>query len=136
MNAMRTVVLSLVLAAAAGFAPVNSFARVVINEVMYHAPDDLDDLEYIELFNSSDAAVDVGGWSLAKGVKVKFAPGTKIGGKGFIVVARNAKRLADYYGIQPLQVFSQKLKNNGERGLVLHRGGIGGRARPLSPSGR
>ena len=40
---MRTVVLSLVLAAAAGFAPVNSFARVVINEVMYHAPDDLED---------------------------------------------------------------------------------------------
>ena len=120
---MRTVVLSLVLAAAAGFAPVNSFARVVINEVMYHAPDDLDDLEYIELFNSSDAAVDVGGWSLAKGVKVKFAPGTKIGGKGFIVVARNAKRLADYYGIQPLMVFSQKLKNNGERIELLDGGG-------------
>lgn len=115
MNAMRTVVLSLILAAAAGFAPLNSSGRVVINEVMYHAPDDLEDLEYIELFNSGDASVDIGGWSLAKGVKVKFAPGTKIGGKGFVVVARNAKRLAEFFGVQPLLIFSQKLKNNGER---------------------
>ena len=112
---MRTVVLSLVLAVAAGFVPLNSSARIVVNEVIYHSPDDLEDLEYIELYNSGDAAVDIGGWSLAKGVKVKFAPGTMISKKGFVVVARNAKRLADYYGIQPLMVFSQKLKNSGER---------------------
>src|SRR5437762_5806420 len=36
-------------------------ARVVINEVFYHAPDDIEDLEYIELHNSSDQPVDLSG---------------------------------------------------------------------------
>lgn len=122
LNAMRTFFLTLAFAAAA-FVPQNISARVVINEVMYHAPDDLQDLEYIELFNSGGEAVDIGGWGLAKGVKVKFPAGTKIAGKGFLVVARNPKRLSEYYGIQPAAVFSQKLKNDGERIELVDAGG-------------
>ena len=111
---MRTLPLTFALLAAA-LVPLNISARVVINEVMYHAPDDLEDLEYIELYNSSAEAVDVSGWSLAKGVKVKFSPGTKIGPKGFVIVARNTARISENFGIQPLAVFAQKLKNDGER---------------------
>jgi hypothetical protein len=119
---MRTLVLSLALIAAT-VSPLSLSARVVINEVMYHAPDDLEDLEYIELYNSGGEAVDMGGWGLAKGVKVKFPAGTKIGPKGFVVVARNAARLNEYFGIQPLMVFSQKLKNDGERIELVDGGG-------------
>lgn len=90
-------------------------ARVVINEVMYHAPEDLEDLEYVELYNSEAAPVDIGNWSFTKGVKLRFPAGTKIPGNGFIVVARNADRLREFYKVQAAGVFAQKLSNDGER---------------------
>src|SRR5689334_18050981 len=77
-------------------------ARVVINEVMYHPPDDLEDLEFIELHNSGAQAVDIGGWALAKGVKLTFPPGTKVAPKGFVVVARSAERMREFYSLAPL----------------------------------
>jgi hypothetical protein len=39
---------------------------VVINEVLYHAPDDLDNLQFIELHNPGDAAIDLAGWKLGR----------------------------------------------------------------------
>ena len=44
----RVAVLLMALVAACGPAR----ADVVINEIFYHAPDDLDDLQFIELHNS------------------------------------------------------------------------------------
>ncbi|MBL9174864.1 MAG: hypothetical protein JNL10_15105 [Verrucomicrobiales bacterium] len=32
--------------------PLRGGAQVVINEILYHAPDELDDLQYVELFNA------------------------------------------------------------------------------------
>lgn len=37
---------------------------VVINEIFYHAPDDLTDLEYIELLNAAAESVDLSGWKI------------------------------------------------------------------------
>src|SRR5947208_3088969 len=119
---MRTPLLCLALICSA-FVAAPARARVVINEVMYHAPDDLEDLEYIELFNSGAEAVDISGWGFAKGVKLKFPAGTRIAPKGFVVVARNADRLREFYGMQPLAVFAQKLNNHGERIEVVDAGG-------------
>src|SRR5687768_5752581 len=102
---------------------VSAPARVVINEVMYHAPGDLEDLEYVELFNSGAEAVDVSGWGFSKGLKVKFPAGAKIGPKGFVVVARNADRLKEFYAFTPAATFTQKLKNDGERIELVDAGG-------------
>ena len=44
-------------------------AKVVINEIFYHAPGELEDLHYVELLNDSDSATDLGGWSLGKGIE-------------------------------------------------------------------
>jgi hypothetical protein len=41
--------------------------KVVINEMMYHPPNDLEELEYVELYNPGDAPVDLSGWSLPEG---------------------------------------------------------------------
>ena len=35
--------------------PLRVSAQVVINEILYHAPDDLDDLQYVELHNTGTA---------------------------------------------------------------------------------
>ena len=53
--------------------PATLRARVVINEIFYHAPDDIDGLAYIELHNTEEDPVDLSGWSFTRGVKVTAA---------------------------------------------------------------
>ena len=90
-------------------------AGVVINEVFYHAPDDIEDLEYIELHNSSDQPVDLSGWMFTKGIKFKFAPGTRFEGNGFLVLCRNRDRFAEFYDAPVAGIFNERLSNKGER---------------------
>ncbi len=102
-----------ILALLAGL-PINATARVVINEIFYHAPDDIEDLEYVELYNSADETVDLSGWSLAKGIKYSFSQGTRIAAKGYLVLCRNRDRFKEYYNAPVEGVFSQPLSNKGE----------------------
>ena len=88
---------------------------VVINEVMYHAPNDIDDLEYIELHNTGAEVVDLGGWQFTKGIKFQFSAGAKIAGNGYLVLARNAARFQEFYQFPPAGVFNEKLSNDGEK---------------------
>src|SRR6266496_593785 len=95
--------------------PPAAHARVVINEIFYHAPDDVEDLEYIEVHNSSDQPVDLGGWEFTRGIKFKFPPGTQIKAKGFLVLCRNRERFKEYYDAPVAGVFDRPLSNKGER---------------------
>jgi hypothetical protein len=56
----------------------NPIAHAVIDEIMYHPPDSND--EYIELFNPTDAAIDLsnayGGWRLDGAAEYVFPVGT------------------------------------------------------------
>lgn len=90
-------------------------ARVVINEIFYHAPDDIEDLEYLELHNSGDQAVDLSGWAFTRGMKFKFPPGSRIEAKGFLVLCRNRERFKAYYNAPIAGVFDRPLSNKGER---------------------
>jgi hypothetical protein len=90
-------------------------ARVVINEIFYNAPDDLEDLEYVEIYNSGDKAIDLTGWAFTKGIKFKFRTGTQIDAKGFLVLCRNEERFKQFYNAPIAGVFTQKLSNKGER---------------------
>ncbi|HTD87757.1 MAG TPA: lamin tail domain-containing protein, partial [Candidatus Binatia bacterium] len=89
--------------------------RVVINEIFYHAPDEIKQLEYIELHNSGDEAVDLSGWGFTKGVRFKFDPGMEIPAKGFLVLCRNKKRFSEFYNTPVAAEFKSKLSNKGER---------------------
>src|ERR1700676_2796101 len=57
-------------------------ADVVINEIFYHAPDDLDDLQFIELHNTGAKAVNVAGWRPPRGVKHAFPANATIEANG------------------------------------------------------
>jgi len=61
-------------------------AAVVINEIFYHAPEDLDELQWVELHNTGDAAVDLAGWSI-KELAYTFPKETQIaaGGEGGVL---------------------------------------------------
>jgi len=90
---------------------------VVINEIMYHAPFDLDELQYIELFNRGSAEVDLSGWSLTKGIKYDFPDKTRLAAGGYLVVCRKAELLrANYGGNMPvIGGFCGRMSHHGER---------------------
>lgn len=70
-----------ILAAATCMVPSTAGAGVVINEVFYNAPGDLN------LYNDGDAPVDLSGWKLDGGGIFVFPAATKIGADEYVVVA-------------------------------------------------
>ena len=74
----------------------SAFAQVVINEVHYHPAtaavlqgEDPARLEFVELYNSGAAAVDLSGWSIGSAVQFTFPGGTLLASDAYIVVARD-----------------------------------------------
>jgi hypothetical protein len=90
---------------------------VVINEVMYHAPLDLDELQYVELFNRGTAEVDLSHWSFAKGIKFTFPDKTRLAAGGYLVVCRKKEMVLANYGrnLSVMGDFSGKLSHGGEK---------------------
>jgi hypothetical protein len=102
------------------FPPSDSLAAdtdVTLNEVMYHAPQDLDELQYVELFNRGGTAVELTKWSFTKGAKFEFPPNSRIDPGGYLVVCRNLGVFARYYGsnVVPVGAFTGKLGRGGEK---------------------
>jgi len=89
--------------------------RVVINEIYYHAPAGIDDLEYIELHNAGDQPVDVTGWKFTKGIELELPLDTRLEPRGYLVVCKNLPLLRRYFNATAAATFEQSLKNEGER---------------------
>ncbi|MEO6033657.1 MAG: lamin tail domain-containing protein, partial [Verrucomicrobiota bacterium] len=92
---------------------------IVINEIMYDPISGDDDDEYVELYNRGTNAVDLAGWKFVAGIDFTFPTGAIIGAKGYLVVARNARRLmTNYLNLSSANLFGNfggKLSNSGER---------------------
>lgn len=99
-------------------APVK-IADVVINEIMYSPISGDADDEFIELYNRSGAAINIGGWRLQDGVSFTFPAGTMIPAGGFLVVGNNATNLIANYpqlnSTNTLGNYGGTLGNGGER---------------------
>ncbi len=107
---------SALLAALALSAATAASGRVVINEIFYHAPRGIENLEYVELHNAADDAVDLGGWKFSKGLKFTFPAGARIDAGGFVVLCRDEVRFHEHYPNIPVAgTFTSKLSNRGER---------------------
>jgi len=105
----------LFLALLVAFAPCAAAAGVVINEIFYNAPDDLDDLQWVEFHNAAEQLVALGGWTLDDGKVYTFPPNTTLDAKGYLVVALNTKRFAEFYSDRALGPLQRPLKRGGER---------------------
>ncbi len=90
---------------------------VVINELMYHPPEDSDDLQYLELHNPEAVPVDLGGWKLAGGIRFEFPEGASLPPGGYLVVAKDREALRLRYGggFPSIGDFSGRLSHRGER---------------------
>lgn len=65
-------------------------AQVLITEIMYNPPESGQDfLEYIEVYNRGNAAIDLSGWSFSKGVAFVFPQGTVLQPGQYTVVCED-----------------------------------------------
>jgi len=100
---------------------------VVISEIMYAYPGDTNGyLEFIEIYNPSNAAVSLENWGIVKGADFEFPAAAVLPATGVVVVVSfdpqtNAQRLAEFraaYGIDGsvnlLGPFGGRLDNRGE----------------------
>ena len=88
-------------------------ADVVINELMYAPASELDGDEFLELKNAGQTAVDLSGWCFS-GITLCMPAGTTIAPNGFLVVARDAARFTQTYGVTADAVYTGGLSNGGE----------------------
>ncbi len=96
-------------------APATVRPGIVINEVFYSAPDDLEDLQWIEVYNDGDAGVDLSGWKLDAGAVFAFPIATKIGAHEYVVVALDPGKFTESYGSSAMGPLKRPLKRGGEK---------------------
>jgi len=108
MNAIRALLIAFVFVNPA-------LAGVVINEIMYHAPEDLEGVQFIELHNLGEAPVDISNWRITKGLRHQFPAGTSIPADGYLVICKDAKLFQKYYEFEAAGVFAGSLNRNGDQ---------------------
>jgi spore coat protein CotH len=104
----------------------SSYAGVVINELQYNPESGDSNDEFIELFNTDLAAVDLSGWSFGKGVKFTFPAGTVIEPRGFLALVPSLERFNKNYGQISSPIvgnYAGKLANEGEQVVLLDASG-------------
>lgn len=81
--------------------PTSRISGLVISEIMYHPPsrEDGKSIEFIEIFNTEEWDLDLDGFRLSGEVNFTFPKNTSIGGRRFLVVARDPEAVKSVYGI-------------------------------------
>jgi len=92
---------------------------IVISELMYNPISGADEEEYLELFNRTASAIDLGGWEFTAGIGYRFPPGVTLPGGGHLVVAKDPVRLRTNHphltAANAVGGYSGTLSNSGER---------------------
>ena len=101
------------------FAPLlhSAGTEIVINEIMYNPPSELENLQYLELFNRGASAVDLSHWSFSRGIKYVFPENTQMEPGSYLVICRSLADFSAHYGkeIPAVGNFSGKLSHRGDR---------------------
>jgi hypothetical protein len=93
-------------------------AQIVINEIMYNPPESgTDTLEYIELFNNGNSAINLENYTMA-GVNLTF-PSVVIAPGAYQVIAVKSSAMQTVFGVSAIQWTSGGLSNSGETIALL-----------------
>lgn len=93
----------------------NTNAQIVINEIMYNPPEsNTDFLEYIELYNPTNANINLKDYRISEAFSVTF-PDTIIPADGYFLVCVNSFKFDSVFGIKAMQWTSNNLNNTSER---------------------
>lgn len=102
--------------------------RVVINEIAWGGNEASYNDEWMELYNNSDFAVDLTGWTLTDGndININFSSSTvtKIPAYGFYLLERTSdntitNRIADYVYTGALKDSGEKIELKNKQGIVM-----------------
>ena len=98
---------------------------IIINEIDYN-PANGSSLEFVELQNASNAAIDVSGWEFTNGIHYTIPPGNSVPAHGFLVVAKSPVDLAAAYSVAGIVVggFESALDNGGDRVEISSAAGV------------
>ncbi len=87
---------------------------IVINEIVYNTPEsDIDTLEFIELYNNGDMAVNLENWYFSQGVTLVF-PNYELAPGAYVVTAYSTEIMLNAFGIVAIEWTDGGLKNSGE----------------------
>ncbi|MCA9237297.1 MAG: lamin tail domain-containing protein [Planctomycetales bacterium] len=89
---------------------------VVVNEIHYDPDVNTEQVEFIELYNTGPAAVDLSDWRIDEAVDFTFPNGAQIAAGGYLVVAQDSADFQTKFGFAPFGQWEtgDKLSNEGE----------------------
>ena len=94
--------------------PPVTIPNLVITEIMYNPPEvGTDSLEFIEIYNNDNVAVDLTDYHFSSGVEFIF-PSMSMNPGDYVVVAVNPTAMQNTFGVTALPTISGGLNNTGE----------------------
>lgn len=87
-------------------------SQIIISEIMYNSPDQPDDYEYIELFNSGDVDIQMKDYEFTEGIEHKFDD-FLFSSASYILIVKDSAFIRDF-GLEAIVWTSGGLKNSGE----------------------
>lgn len=87
---------------------------IVINEIHYNPADNTKLEEFIELYNTGPAAVDLSNWAFTDGVDYVFPAGTQIAAGDYVVIAQDPATMLAEFGVASLGPYTGGLNSDGE----------------------
>ncbi len=89
-------------------------AQIVISEVSYNPPESgADSLEYIELYNSTENAINLEGYSFTQGVELTFG-NVNIAPNGYLLTAKSSVSMLSVFGVNSIEWEGGAMSNGGE----------------------
>ncbi|NNF35080.1 MAG: hypothetical protein HKN68_13280, partial [Saprospiraceae bacterium] len=99
--------------------PADALPKLVITEIMYNDPAMVDSLEFIELYNNDDDAIDLAGFSFDTGPQFTF-PNMMLPAGDFMIIAQDSATFKKYFGIDAFQYESGGLGSDGDVILIVN----------------
>ncbi|MEX2139181.1 MAG: lamin tail domain-containing protein [Pirellulales bacterium] len=88
--------------------------EVVINELHYNPDIETQLVEFIELYNTTSAPIDLSNWLFSRGVTYVFPQNATIAAAGYYVIAENAAQFQSKFGFAPNGVYTGGLDGEAE----------------------
>jgi hypothetical protein len=90
-------------------------AALVFNEIMYHPATNEAGMEWVEFYNQLAVDLDISNWRVSGDIDYTFPEGTRVAGRGYLVLARDPTQLAAATGLSSnvFGPFSRALSNSG-----------------------